>query len=158
VSCGLSFDLPVAGRTRIPVRHTGSLPLVKLPRVTLNGLRVKDLSLMGATVEIVLGVDNPNAFDLALKRVDYALDINGASWATGRTQRTDSVARKQRGELRIPVTLDFLRIGSGIYDIVSGSSQVSYKLSGSLDVGTSLPLLRQAIVPISGTGSIRLSR
>lgn len=158
VSCGLSFDVPLLGRTRIPIHHEGSLPLVRMPGISLGGLRVRDLSMTGATMDISLGIDNPNGFDISMKRIEYSLAINGASWAMGQSHRSDVIPRKGRSELRIPVALDFLAIGSGVYDLLRGSSQVSYALSGALDVGTSLPLLNAATLPLNESGTIRISR
>ena len=158
VACGLTFNVHVLGPTRVPVNHTGTLPLVRLPKVALRGLRVKSLSVTGAAMDIVLGVDNPNAFDLSMQRIDYDLAINGSRWASGRSEQTAGITRKQKGEVRIPVNLDFLRIGSGIYELISDSSPVSYTLAGALEMGTSLPLLRNSTLPLNESGTIRLSR
>ncbi|MBN1426304.1 LEA type 2 family protein [Candidatus Fermentibacteria bacterium] len=158
LSCGLSFDLPVLGRTKVPVQHAGTLPMVKLPSLSVSRLHVRDLTLTGATMDIVLSMSNPNAFDLSMKQIGYNLSINGASWVTGQSHRTDSIPRKGHGELRIPVSLDFLHIGAGIYDLVRGSSEVSYQLGGSVGLGTSLPLLQQATLPLNESGSIRITR
>ena len=45
---GLKFNLPVLGMTRIPVSHTGTLPLPKIPEISLSSLKVSKMRLTGA--------------------------------------------------------------------------------------------------------------
>ena len=36
LDCGLTFDLPILGKKRIPVSKTGKIPLIKLPKFKIN--------------------------------------------------------------------------------------------------------------------------
>jgi LEA14-like dessication related protein len=54
------------------------------PTVAYRSASLTDVTLSGATLNVVTTVDNPNAVGLALADVDYRLSIDGHPVATGR--------------------------------------------------------------------------
>jgi len=158
LATGLSFNLPVLGNTRLPLRHEGSLPLIKLPDIKIGSLDLKKLSLTGAEMALKLDVSNPNAFNVILNKLNYGLKINGQSWAQGVTSQAMTVNEKGKGTLTIPISLNFLQMGRTVYGIVSGNEKLNYSLDGNVDLGSSLPLLKQMNLPISTSGAIQISK
>ncbi len=156
IGCGVTFDLPLLGRTRIPVSHSGSIPLIKLPAVKMAGLKVKNLGLSGADLELRLKLTNPNTFGLALNGIDYNLKIEGKQWAHGSRQQAVNVARGATGTVRIPISLDFKEMGMAVYRAISGKEALDYRFSGTLDLGTTLPLFGSARLPINRSGSLNI--
>jgi len=158
IDTGLMFDLPILGRTRIPVSHEGHLPLIKLPNVKLGSLKLKNINFSGATLELKLNVDNPNNFNLLMNTLDYNFSINGASWAKGLTQKTVTIKEKGESAITIPVSLSFSSMGRTIYNVIMGNEKLNYDLKGNLDVNSSLPLLGRVNLPIDQAGQINILR
>ena len=156
IACGLTFDIPLLGRTRIPISHNGTIPTIQLPSVELAGLKVNDLNFSGADLELRMRLQNPNAFGLSLRGLDYDFLIDGNRWARGTSQRTMSVPRKGTGTIAIPISLDFGQMGGTIYGVLSGNRKLNYSLSGALDLGTTLPLLSHAQLPIEKSGYLEI--
>ena len=99
---------------------------------------------------------NPNAFDLLLKRLDYELLVNGASWAKGMGVEQIEVSSKGEAAISIPISLDFTQIGFTVYQVLSGNDTLEYSLQGIVDVGSSLPLLEQATLPFNKSGLLNI--
>ncbi len=158
IDTGLMFNLPVLGKTRIPVSHEGHLPLIKLPDVTLGSLKLKNIGFSGADLELKLNVDNPNNFNLLMNKLDYNFSINGTTWAKGLTQNTMNIKEKGESAITIPVSLSFSKMGRTIYNVIMGNEKLNYDLKGNLDVNSSLPLLGQVNLPIDRSGQINILR
>jgi hypothetical protein len=69
-----------------------------------------------------------------------------------------SVRRKGTGTVAIPISLDFGQMGGTLYGLLSGDKKLNYNLSGTLDLGTSLPLLSHAELPIDKSGYLEILR
>ena len=158
LNTGFSFELPVLGVQRVPVSHSGNIPLLKLPSVSIGSLKVKSLRFTGADLQLDLKINNPNAFAFNLDAINYKLDINQSQWVSGNSERTSRIGAKSEGNLAIPISLNFLQIGRSAYQLINGNRPLQYHLKGDLDIGTSIPLLGKVNLPIDRAGEIQIAR
>ncbi len=158
IDCGLSFELPGLGLARVPLSASGEFPAVKIPSISVDGLKVKKVNVTGADMELQLRMDNPNAFALLLNRFDYELHVNGKPWATGMGTNQVQVGSKGESAITIPISMDFAQIGISVYQMLSGGEQFDYSFTGNLNVGSSLPLLEQATLPFNKSGILNIHR
>lgn len=129
----LGIDVPVLGRRDMPVETSGSLPVPRLPTISLERLRVDELGWQRGQATLELAVVNPNGFGLDLDGLDYSLAIDGERWISGDAAVDSSVPARGAGRIDIPVELDFATIGRGAYRLLSGSGDLDYSLEGRLD-------------------------
>jgi LEA14-like dessication related protein len=158
LDCGLSFELPGLGTTRIPLSTSGEFPAVKIPTIAVKALKVNKVTLAGADMELQLHMNNPNAFDLLLNQFDYEFMVNGKPWAKGMELKQVQVGSKGESAINIPIELDFAQIGFTVYQVLSGEEQLDYSLQGKLNLGSSLPLLQQATLPFNKSGLLDIQR
>jgi LEA14-like dessication related protein len=156
IACGVLFDLPGLGPTRIPFDTKGEFPTIKLPNIKVDGLKIKRLDFSGADMELKLQMDNPNAFDLLLNSIDYNLVVNGKTWVKGLKADRTQVMKKSASSIGIPITLDFAQVGLSLYQTLTGNKKLDYQFKGNLDLGSSLPLLKQATLPIDRSGNLNI--
>ena len=158
INTGLTFNLPLLGETRIPLSHEGQLPLLKLPRIKVDGLQLKNLTLTGANLDLKLNVDNPNVFSLILDKLQYDFKVNQKSWINGVKDQALTISQKKSSVITIPMSLNFLQMGTTVYNIIAGNESIDYSLNGKLDLNTSLPLLKQASIPIDLVGKLNIRK
>lgn len=156
--CGLSFNLPVLGPTRIPVSKTGTLPNLKLPEVSIGSLKLNKISLSGADLDLKLKVKNANTFGFLLNKLNYDFAVNGKTWVKGLSQNQMQVKEKGESTVSIPISLNFLEMGTTIYQMINGNQKLNYQLKGNVDLNSSLPLLGQVSLPLDRVGEINISR
>ncbi len=158
IDLGLRFDLPVLGNTRIPVAHSGTLPIPKIPSIGVSALELKKMSLTGADLELVLKIGNPNIFGFDLKNLDYNFIVNGNRWVEGSDTGIGTINAGGEGLVRIPVSLNFLELGRSAANLISGGSDLNYGLTGKLDIsGTELPLQINGLT-FDRSGSVGLTK
>ncbi len=158
ITVGLAFDLPVLGKMKVTATHKGTLPVVHVPRVKVASVRLEGLTLQGASLVLGLELGNPNGFGLSLSSLDYRFSVSGQRWATGTSRRAVQIGARQSGRVDIPVNLDFASIGRSVRDTLQGRAPLAYSLSAKLAVGTTLPLLKSATVPVEVSGQIGITR
>jgi len=158
LQCSLFFDLPVLGRTEIPASRRGDVPLPKIPSVNIRSLALERLDLSGADLMLSVQLENPNAFAMALKGMQYQVFVNDQTWASGETDEQVPLAERGNGLVRIPISLDLLRMGTSIADLLRASEPLSVRLLGDLDLNTSLPLLDHAHIPFDLRSDTEITR
>ena len=155
INFGFAFDLPILGRVDIPVSKTGDFPLLRIPRIGIDTLRLRSLSLTGADLVLRVQVDNPNAFSMLLEKLQYQFEVNEQKWISGYAEEPTEIAEEGQGFIEIPIFLDLFEMGRSVYQLLAGGDDLSYKFGGNLDLATSLPLLEEVSLPFDRSGSIR---
>lgn len=153
---GLSFNLPVLGATRIPISKSGKVPNLKLPDVKIGSLKLNKITFSGADLDLKLNINNPNSFNFLMNKLNYDFAINGKTWVKGLTQNIMQVKEKGESTISIPISLNFLEMGTAIYQMITGNQKLNYNLKGNVDLNSSLPLLGQVSLPIDRAGEINI--
>lgn len=144
ISVDLYFNLPVLGKTKIPLTKQGKLPLLKLPNVHLASIHLGQFSLRHTKLILKLAIDNPNGFALLLNNLDYQLLINGQPWVEASTARQVSINKNGQELISIPISLNLLQIGTSAIQLLQSSGKLHYRFKGNLDFGIAQPLFEGA--------------
>ena len=155
---GLTFDLPVLGVTRIPVSKQGTLPLPKIPHIRLAGIKLNSLNMLGANLELKLIIDNPNTFSVLLNKITYELTVNGLNWIQGQTNSALSLTGTKDQTVTIPLTLNFMQIGTSVYPLISSGKNLSYHLTGNLDAAVPDLMILPSSLPFAESGQVDLKK
>jgi LEA14-like dessication related protein len=124
-------------------------PDVNLQRVVLRGV-----GLTGGTMDLVVGVYNPNAFSVEGTRLQLGLDVEQSH--VGDVEYASAFQAQQGDTTVVTVPLVFSWNGvAGAVRTALGGGDLPYKLNGQLTVST--PIGRQQI-PFSHEGRAPLSR
>lgn len=158
IDFGFSFDVPVLGVVTIPVSKTGDFPLLKLPKLSLESLKLKNLSLTGAELSLGLKLSNPNAFTMMLDRLKYDFEVNGVRWISGDARQLAEIDQKGEGRVEIPIRLDLIQLGRSAYQMLNSRDDLNFKFGGDIDLNTSLPLLGKVNLPFDHAGKIKVTR
>lgn len=156
INCGFSFNVPVLGAVRIPVSKSGEFPLIKLPKLSFNALKLERLTLNGAEMKLGIKMNNPNVFSILLDKMQYDFKLNDLSIVSGNTDKGMQIKEKGDSIIEIPITVDFLKAGMTVYQIINGSKSINYQLGGNLDLTTSLPLMGKVNLPFDLSGKTNL--
>ncbi len=155
---GLSFDLPVLGQQRLPLRKEGPFPLPKLPKIKVEALQLDRLNITGADLRLRIKCDNPNVFGFTLRGMAYDFDVADKNWLTGTSQPDLTVAAKNDNIIEVPVSLNFFEIGRSAFQLLNGHSDLDYRFKGHLEIEAGLPLIGAVTLPFEQAGRVPLLR
>jgi len=120
---------------KIPLSTKGWLPVLKTPSFDFETLKVKNLTLSGVEFVFSVKLNNPNSFGISLTEIDYGFKVEGHSIANGLINREVSIPKKGSNILDIPISVNFLEIGSGVRDIFL-KEKVAVSFKGSAKIKT----------------------
>lgn len=153
------FDVPVLGTVRVPVTQSGELPLLRAPKLSFGGLRLKSLSPLRADLELALDVENPNAFALVLRRLDYRLEVGGRNWVSGAERAEMSVAEEGSSTFVLPISAEPAAMGLTLFQALAGGGPLDVRMSGRAELSGDEPLPSSGVeLPFDFAGELRAAR
>ncbi len=102
-----------AGVLDLPVCWAGTLPLPRLPAFSFEGVDVVGLGALALTFDVLLRVQNPNAFPIPPGALGHHLAVAGAPVAAG-DQRTPGVPAGGSATFAIPARVNLVGAGTGV--------------------------------------------
>lgn len=107
----------------------------KEPVVTFRNVRVGGIGLNGGTLDIVLGVYNPNGFQLDASRVTYQLFVDTLPLGSGAVDKHFSVPSRDSADVDLPLHLTWKGVSAAGQQLLNDGS-VPYRVKGDLVVGS----------------------
>ena len=146
------FNIPVLGAKTLNTSFNGSIPMLKTPALSFNGVKFSSISL--SKVEFVLTwlVDNKNAFALNLDKLDYNFAVNNVSWTRGAAERISLPARKAT-QVPITVNVSSLSMIKDIVALAAGGKSAAYICSGEAALS---PVINQNFPGLESVAGLRL--
>ena len=92
---------------QVPFRKKGTIPVPKLPQVSLNRIDIKDLSFTKASLVVVLELINENDFKVGMDGLDYKLTLGNNELVNGKTMSIAPIMANGKSVLELPVNLNF---------------------------------------------------
>lgn len=154
LATNLTFNVPVVGKTTIPLKHSGSIPMIHLPKISVAGLQVENMSLSNVDFELIMRVKNPNSFGLLLNGFSYQLQVNNNNWLDTRFTKNVKVGEDGSSLIRIPISLNTMNIGASVIDILQNTGNLNYSLKGKFDISALHPLLGATEFLFSDSGKL----
>ncbi len=126
-------------------------PEVKLERVLVRGVDVR-----GGELELQLGLENPNPFDLRGTEIALGFDVEGSHVGDVRYADDFNLQQGGRSTLSLPLRFEWAGVGTALKTALS-SGEIPYDMKGQLTIQTpwgaqSVPFTREGRVPLSRVG------
>lgn len=113
----------------------------KRPTLTFKTASLRDVSLGGATVDLVYTVNNPNPFGLELASVDYAFFVEGKQLVAGSPPRGLDLRARGNSDLTFPAGVKFADLAPVLSTFLT-RDRAAYKAQGTVGIQTPLGVLR----------------
>lgn len=107
------------------------------PVVSFKDVRVNGLGVAGGSLDVVLGIYNPNGYRLDATRITYRLLVDSTEFGTGAVDQTFTVQSNDSTTIRLPLDFKWAGMGSAVQEIMNSGS-VPYRVLGDITVGTAV--------------------
>jgi LEA14-like dessication related protein len=115
----------------IPYQARGSFDLPKMPKISLEAIEIRKFSLFGASLNAKIKMENPNAFDLLYKRMDYTLSLGGTQFGRASALPQAAIGKKSTSIINFAFDVSFAQLGHSAYQLLQGA-KADYALDGGL--------------------------
>jgi LEA14-like dessication related protein len=111
------------------------------PTLTFKDVRISELSLTGATLDLIYTVDNPNPTGISLAEVEYGLFIEGKQVVAGKPPQGLQIPASGRSDLVFPTSVKFADIAPIIQTFLS-KDFAQYRAEGAIGLETPVGVVR----------------
>ena len=127
------------------------------PDVRLNRVVVRGVGLTGGTLDLIVGVHNPNNFDLRGTELQVGFDVENAHVGDVRYADDFAVQRGDTTMLTLPLSFEWAGVSSAVRAAL-GYGEIPYTMKGELRLQTpfgtaAVPFTRQGRAPLSRSGA-----
>lgn len=127
------IDVPVLGQVSAPFQFSDTLPIPRLPNVRLNSVQLAETSFSRIRLNVVLDVNNPNRFAVALNQLGFQLNANQRALAQADVSRMNLDADQQQ-TVTVPISLSLAELGSALFRLLGSGQAIDFALNGHADV------------------------
>ena len=141
------------GNVPVPFSVSGTLPVIRPPKISEVSLKINKLSLAGAQMSLHLKILNPNAFKLDISAATFSLYMQGSNFGSGSLSPA-SIPAKSGGTITAPISLNFAGMAGAAYALLNKGSadyQLEYNAKYSI---ANLPLTQKE----SKSGTLKINR
>ena len=122
---------PFGKSVDLPFSRKGSIPVVKMPKISVKNVSTGDVGLSGATLKVDLGVKNPNIFKIGLDNLGYGLKLGDTEIAGLKAGAIDALEAGSEGNVTLSGKISAMSV---ISKIVKGidASEMNISPTGSI--------------------------
>jgi LEA14-like dessication related protein len=120
----VAVETPI-GPIDVPWSFAGDLPVPRLPRVELAGIRIGRQSFTDTEVLVKVRIQNPNAFPLPAASVRLDVELGGERVAQAATQPLAAIRAGESATVEVPVRVSLLGAGRAIFEARGRGVQVT---------------------------------
>jgi LEA14-like dessication related protein len=126
------------------------------PEVQLQRVVVREVGVRGGSLDLLVDVANPNAFDLRGTDVELGFDVEGSHVGDVRFDNDFTVSQGGHTTLTLPLRFEWAGVGSALQTALS-AGEIPYEMKGQIGLQTpwgahSVPFTREGRVPLSRIG------
>lgn len=108
--------------------------IVEKPKVALDHVGLKDMTMEGATILFGVKVENPNSFALKVDSLRYAVEVGGKPFGSGQIEKPTEVAGHGKAVVEIPIPVKYADVFASLIDFVQNKSS-TYRVKGEATFG-----------------------
>lgn len=109
----------------VPIKHEGTVPVLRMPTFTPGKVSFTDVSLSGAAVELPIQVSNPNIFALDLRELGWELSLGEAQVGSLSATSLEPIAARGTGTIMLTGRIT---AGGALRRVMAGSGLGPIKL------------------------------
>jgi LEA14-like dessication related protein len=157
----LAIALAVLGPASGLAGCAGLNDLFKEPTFRLQRVVVHDIGLQGGALDLIVGVDNPNQFDLHGTALEAGFDVEQSHLGTVRLTEAFAVTKAGRTTLILPLSFQWAGVGQALRSALE-SGEIPYTMKGQAGLETpfgryDVPFEGQGRVPVTMPDGVRLT-
>jgi LEA14-like dessication related protein len=124
------------------------------PVVTLRNVQVTGLGLQGGSLNVELGVYNPNGISLRAVALTYNVFVDSTRLASGAAPTEYDLKGGDTTVVTLPVSFTYAGVGAAVQQML-GRGSVNYRVAGDIGVRTPAGTLTR---PYNRTGTYAMRR
>jgi len=158
ISLGLEIEFPYMGGIRLDLTGNTEIPILRIPGVSAESIRVDELTFSGAEISLSMSIHNPNHFTLSVDSAEGSLLVSGTEWGKIETGRTVHIPPQTDSDLTLTMQVDFTEIGRTAWRMLTGEGKADIRFEGEIDLSAEIPSFAGRGIPFSTDAKVSILR
>lgn len=142
----IAFHLQTMARLPIP------------PEITVDKVKLEDVTWREAGLVVVLKAINENPFGLTFNRLDYKLELNGDNWTETTITEGFRVGPHDTALIELPAEVGWIDLGETAFNYIIGKREVDYVFEADLDLVFDIEALNTVKLHIYHSGKADMKK
>ncbi|MDR2900434.1 MAG: LEA type 2 family protein [Treponema sp.] len=130
------LEVPVIGERNIPLSHSGKIPILKLPEISLNEVKSVSTNPLSPAVELSVNIINKNIFAISPDTFNFAVLLNDKQITESSQNNIAPLEPGKSSTVTIPVKLNPITLGTQIISAIIGGRDIDVNLNGNFTFDT----------------------
>lgn len=126
------LDIPVIGEKQIHLSHSGKIPILKLPEISLHEVRLVNANPLSPEIELSVDIMNKNIFTVSPGAFEFEVLLNGRKITESSQKNIPPMEAGKNSILTIPLKLNPITLGTQLVSAIIGGRDIDIALNGSL--------------------------
>lgn len=158
IGAGFYLDIPVAGEKKFDLTHSGKIPILKLPEISLNEIRALSVNPLSPAVELSVDITNKNIFTVSPNGFNFEVLLNGRKITESSQRNIAPMEPGKSSTLTIPIQLNAATLGVQLVSAIIGGRDIDIGFSGNLAFDTDYEGLGNINLPFDLNKVLELKR
>jgi LEA14-like dessication related protein len=152
------LDLPVVGETKFPLSHSGKIPILKMPEIALNEVKVVSSNPLSPAIELSVDITNKNIFTISPDALNFEVLLNERKITESSQQNIAPLESGRSSTVNIPVKLNPITLGTQLVSSVIGGREMDVAFNGNFAFDADYEGLGKIDLPFNLTKALAAKR
>ncbi len=158
IKLGLEIAFPYMGGARLDVTGETEIPILRIPSLTAESIRVDKLTFSGAEISMSVNVQNPNYFPLSINSAEGRLLVSDMEWGEMGTGRAVKILPETDAAITLTMQIDFAEIGRSAWNLLTGGGKADINFEGKMDIDIDILSFSGGGIPFTTDAKVSILR
>ena len=150
-----SFFTDIFFKKKFNVDIKRLIPRIYIPEVKAEHLDIDSLNFSRAVVQLLVSINNKNAFSFKADSIAYEVSIEDNQWIKGSISGVTDIQAKSVNNLTIPITISIKEVSKTLWDLLTKGNKVRYKLHLTFRIKSDKKMIMNSKVILESEGSVK---
>jgi LEA14-like dessication related protein len=143
------LNLPVIGERPINITHSGKIPILKLPEISLNEIKTVSSNPLSPAIELSVDITNKNIFTISPNAFNFEVLLNERKITESSQNNIAPLQPGKSSTVTIPVKLNPLTLGTQLISTIINGRNIDIAFAGNFTFDTDYEGLEKIDLPFN---------
>ena len=130
------LNIPVIGERKFSLDHSGKIPILKLPEISLGEVKVTSANILSPAVELSVNITNNNVFTISPDALSFQVLFNNSKMIESTQKNISALTPGATSTVKIPIQVNPVTFGTELISTIINGKSMNVNLTGNLGFNT----------------------
>ncbi|MES2386687.1 MAG: LEA type 2 family protein [Bacteroidota bacterium] len=148
-------DLPIIDKKKFTYTDSVRGPALYIPTIEIEKIKIRKLDLKGASLDVQVRMENPNAFPIDGRNTTYLIKVDDEKWADGTIKGDLHIPAHGHKTFDQPVELNFKAMRKTVGDMIRNHKELNYYFETSGGIISKNRMIEGSKFKLTASGKVK---